>query len=135
MRIKSTLTSPIITLTIGREQRLFAAHEDVLCLSPFFAAACRGKFLEAHAKRSAQTHSGSLFQPVCADLHSQLICLMKIPKFSRLSSNTSTRATIIHGCSTTNVEILGSLRILKLHNTLIMAMGLLDLLSITRMWA
>jgi hypothetical protein len=47
----STLTSPIITLTIGREQRLFAAHEDVLCLSPFFAAACRGQFLEAHAKR------------------------------------------------------------------------------------
>jgi len=47
----ATLTSPIITLTIGREQRLFAAHEDVLCLSPFFAAACRGQFLEAHAKR------------------------------------------------------------------------------------
>jgi hypothetical protein len=47
----STLTSPIITLTVGREGRLFAAHEDVLCLSPFFAAACRGKFLEAESKR------------------------------------------------------------------------------------
>jgi len=47
----STLTSPIITLTVGKEQRLFAAHEDVLCLSPFFSAACRGQFLEAHAKR------------------------------------------------------------------------------------
>lgn len=33
------------------EQRLFAAHEDVLSMSPFFAAACRGQFLEAHSKR------------------------------------------------------------------------------------
>jgi len=49
--IGSTLTSPIITLTVGREQRLFAAHEDVLCLSPFFAAACRGRFVEAATKR------------------------------------------------------------------------------------
>jgi len=47
----STLTSPIITLTIGREGRLFAAHEDVLTISPFFEAACRGKFLEAQSKR------------------------------------------------------------------------------------
>jgi len=47
----STLVSPIVTLTVGREGRLFAAHEDVLCLSPFFAAACRGKFLEAESKR------------------------------------------------------------------------------------
>jgi hypothetical protein len=49
--VGSTLTSPILTITVGREGRLFAAHEDVLCLSPFFAAACRGKFLEAESKR------------------------------------------------------------------------------------
>jgi hypothetical protein len=47
----SNLTSSIITLVVGREQRLFAAHEEVLCISPFFAAACRGQFLEAQAKR------------------------------------------------------------------------------------
>lgn len=47
----ATLISPIVTLQVGREGRLFAAHEDVLCLSPFFAAACRGKFLEAQSKR------------------------------------------------------------------------------------
>ncbi|CZR54885.1 uncharacterized protein PAC_04769 [Phialocephala subalpina] len=47
----STLTSSIITLVVGREQRLFAAHEDVLCHSPFFAAACRGQFMEADSKR------------------------------------------------------------------------------------
>jgi len=49
--VGGTLTSPIITITVGRDGRLFAAHEDVLCLSPFFAAACRGKFLEAESKR------------------------------------------------------------------------------------
>lgn len=47
----STLTSSIITIVVGREQRLFAAHEDVLCLSPFFQAACRGQFLESTSKR------------------------------------------------------------------------------------
>jgi len=47
----TTLTSPIVTLTVGREGRLFAAHEDVLSMSPFFAAACRGQFLGAHSKK------------------------------------------------------------------------------------
>jgi BTB/POZ domain len=47
----STLTSSIITLVVGRDQRLFAAHEDVLCHSPFFQAACRGQFMEATNKR------------------------------------------------------------------------------------
>ncbi|KFZ12083.1 hypothetical protein V501_04405 [Pseudogymnoascus sp. VKM F-4519 (FW-2642)] len=45
------LISPVITLMVGKEGRLFAAHEDVLCLSPFFAAVCRGKFLDAQSKR------------------------------------------------------------------------------------
>lgn len=36
---------------VGREQRLFAAHEDVLCISPFFQAACRGQFMQSEAKR------------------------------------------------------------------------------------
>ena len=47
----SPLISPVITLMVGKEGRLFAAHEDVLCLSPFFAAVCRGKFLDAQSKR------------------------------------------------------------------------------------
>jgi hypothetical protein len=46
------LTSPIITLMIGKEGRLFAAHEDVLCTSPFFAAVCeKGKFMGDGARR------------------------------------------------------------------------------------
>ena len=48
---RSTLTSAIVTLVVGRDQRLFAAHEDILSLSPFFAAALKGQFYEATAKR------------------------------------------------------------------------------------
>ena len=47
----STLTSPIVTICVGPEQRLFAAHEDILSTSPYFAAICRGQFLESAAKR------------------------------------------------------------------------------------
>ncbi|EXJ67542.1 uncharacterized protein A1O5_09555 [Cladophialophora psammophila CBS 110553] len=49
--VASTLTSPIVTLVVGCEQRLFAAHEDVLCHSPYFAAALKGNFLEGGSKR------------------------------------------------------------------------------------
>merc|ERR1711988_1094483 len=43
--------SPIVTITIGREGRLFAAHEDVLRQAPFFEAACREHFSDAQSKR------------------------------------------------------------------------------------
>jgi hypothetical protein len=43
--------SPIVTLNVGRDGRLFAAHEDVLRQSPFFEAACRGNFLDAQSRR------------------------------------------------------------------------------------
>ncbi|MCJ1409107.1 hypothetical protein MMC19_003185 [Ptychographa xylographoides] len=46
-----TLTSAIITICVGPEQRIFAAHEDVLSHSPFFAAICRGQFLESASKK------------------------------------------------------------------------------------
>ncbi|WYZ35311.1 hypothetical protein EsH8_I_001587 [Colletotrichum jinshuiense] len=48
---KPVAPSPIVTLTVGREGRLFAAHEDVLFQSPFFEAACRGQFFESQSKR------------------------------------------------------------------------------------
>jgi len=48
---KPLAPSPIVTLTVGMEGRLFAAHEDVLCQSPFFEAACRGQYLDAQSKR------------------------------------------------------------------------------------
>ncbi len=47
----STLTSSIVTLIVGHDQRLFAAHEDVLSLSPFFKAALKGQFFESASKK------------------------------------------------------------------------------------
>ena len=38
-------------MCVGPEQRLFAAHEDIISSSPFFAAICRGQFLESTSKR------------------------------------------------------------------------------------
>lgn len=49
--VASTLTSPIVTLVVGMEQRLFAAHEDVLSHSSYFAAALKGKFLDDGSKK------------------------------------------------------------------------------------
>lgn len=48
---KSLAPSPIVTLTVGHEGRLFAAHEDVLCQAPFFKEVMRGNFLDAQNKR------------------------------------------------------------------------------------
>ncbi|KAI1437225.1 hypothetical protein GGR50DRAFT_646810 [Xylaria sp. CBS 124048] len=49
--VKRSLTSPIITLMVGEEGRLFAAHEDVLCQSPFFERICRDQYLGPQSKR------------------------------------------------------------------------------------
>jgi hypothetical protein len=49
--VKKSLTSPIVTLMVGGEGRLFAAHEEVLCQSPFFERVCRERYLEAQNKR------------------------------------------------------------------------------------
>ena len=51
MLVCSTLTSPIVTICVGPNQRLFAGHEDVLCRSPYFHAACKGQFLDASSKK------------------------------------------------------------------------------------
>ncbi|RAL17574.1 BTB/POZ domain-containing protein [Aspergillus homomorphus CBS 101889] len=36
----SSLTPAAVTLCVGPEKRLFAAHKDIICVSPYFAAAC-----------------------------------------------------------------------------------------------
>lgn len=46
-----TLISPIITLIVGRDSRVFACHEDVLSLSPFFAAVLKGQSYENSSKQ------------------------------------------------------------------------------------
>ncbi|CEI65326.1 hypothetical protein FVEN_g6248 [Fusarium venenatum] len=45
------MASPIVTLVVGSEQRLFAAHEDVLSNSPFFNHALRNGYMDAASKR------------------------------------------------------------------------------------
>jgi hypothetical protein len=45
------LNSAIVTMVVGPDQRLFAAHEDVLSHSPFFASALRDQFFESANRR------------------------------------------------------------------------------------
>ena len=47
----SSLTSPIVGIVVGPDQRLFAAHEEVLCLSPFFDAALKGYYWGEESKK------------------------------------------------------------------------------------
>lgn len=53
MTFDSALTSPIITMVVGQDQRLFAAHEDVMSISPFFRAILKEKVLEDGVKQMA----------------------------------------------------------------------------------
>lgn len=43
--------SAIVTLVVGREARIFAAHEDVLAKSPVFAGILRSQYMEPSGKR------------------------------------------------------------------------------------
>jgi len=46
-----SLTSAIVTVTVGPEQRMFAAHQDVLSHSPFFADLLASQFYETANRR------------------------------------------------------------------------------------
>ncbi|GAB1310142.1 BTB domain-containing protein [Madurella fahalii] len=43
--------SPIVTLVVGQEQRIFAAHENVLCISPFFQAVLQNQMMDSQTKK------------------------------------------------------------------------------------
>ena len=45
------LNSAIVTIAVGKDQRLFAAHEDVLSRSPWFGEACREQFFSSPGQR------------------------------------------------------------------------------------
>jgi hypothetical protein len=47
----SPITSPIVTIVVGHERRLFAAHEDVLSRSTYFEAVLKDQFLEPNGKK------------------------------------------------------------------------------------
>ncbi|KAL4884542.1 hypothetical protein BJY04DRAFT_10303 [Aspergillus karnatakaensis] len=49
----SSLSSSVITICVGPDKRLFAAHKEIICVSPFFATACaRAQALDpSHGRR------------------------------------------------------------------------------------
>lgn len=47
----STLTSAIITICVGTEQRIFAGHEDILRRSPFFETLVKSQFFDNKERR------------------------------------------------------------------------------------
>jgi hypothetical protein len=49
--VSPNLNSAIVTMVVGPDQRLFAAHEDVLSHSPFFASALQDQFFESANRR------------------------------------------------------------------------------------
>lgn len=105
----SPLISPVITLMVGKEGRLFAAHEDVLCLSPFFAAVCRGKFLDAQSKRiELPDEEPEIFSCILEYLY---VRYNTAHTYAMSHSNNSSRRVITtHARCKTSVEALGSSR-------------------------
>jgi len=68
-QVSPSLTSAIITLCVGREQRLFAAHEDVLCNSPYFASLCRNQFFESTRRIDLPEDEPEIFSSVLEYLY------------------------------------------------------------------
>lgn len=51
LTVHSSLTSAIITICVGPDQRLFAGHEEILNRSPYFQTALKAAFFESGARR------------------------------------------------------------------------------------
>ncbi|KAM0720578.1 hypothetical protein Q7P37_004714 [Cladosporium fusiforme] len=89
------LNSTIVTISVGPTQRLFAAHEDVLCKSPYFAQACRAQFFETANKRielaneEAEVFSALLEYLYKGDYSPQLAYDKKRASFSLASTFTN----------------------------------------------
>lgn len=64
-----SLTSPIVTICVGREQRLFAAHEDVLGHSSYLTALCRAQFFESPKRIDLPEEEPEIFSCVLEYLY------------------------------------------------------------------
>jgi hypothetical protein len=51
LTIHSSLTSAIITICVGPDQRLFAGHEEILSRSTYFQTALKAAFFDSGARR------------------------------------------------------------------------------------
>jgi len=63
------LTSAIVTLVVGHEQRLFAAHEDVLCHSPYFATLLGGSYFDSSRRLALPDEEPAIFSCVLEYLY------------------------------------------------------------------
>ncbi|QDS70993.1 hypothetical protein FKW77_007661 [Venturia effusa] len=64
-----SITSAIITICIGREQRLFAAHEDVLGHSPYLSMLCQSQFYESTKRIDLPDEEPEIFSSVLEYLY------------------------------------------------------------------
>ena len=70
IKLSSNLTSPIVTLVVGEEQRIFAAHENVLCASPFFDNVLKRELMDsAHKKICLPDEEPEIFSSVLEYLY------------------------------------------------------------------
>ena len=68
-QVSPSLTSAIVTLCVGREQRLFAAHEDVLRHSPYFGELCRSQFFQSTKRIDLPEDQPEVFSSVLEYLY------------------------------------------------------------------
>lgn len=107
-------------MVVGREQRLFAAHEDVLSISPYFRDALKEKSGEDDSKQLALPDElvPVLSYYLSTAVYSHVIgSLRYCPAFS----SSYTKAIITHACFTASVETLGTSRMLRMLTTTVAA--------------
>lgn len=51
MSLRSGAVSAIVTLIVGQEQRIFAAHENILGASPFFQSVLKNQLMDSQTKK------------------------------------------------------------------------------------
>ncbi|CAJ2499836.1 Uu.00g026890.m01.CDS01 [Anthostomella pinea] len=69
MSPNSTLTPSIVTLIIGRDQRIFAAHEDVLRASPWFQQALTDQYMDSQKRIHLPDDEPEIFSSVLEYLY------------------------------------------------------------------
>ncbi|TKX24457.1 BTB/POZ domain-containing protein 14 [Elsinoe australis] len=63
------LNSPIVTITVGPSQRLFAAHQETLNKSPYFAQLCSHQFFETTRRIGLPNEEPEVFSAILEYLY------------------------------------------------------------------
>lgn len=67
--MRSNINSPIVTLTVGPTQRLFAAHQETLGKSGYFASLCKSQFFETSRRIALPDEEPEVFSAVLEYLY------------------------------------------------------------------